>query len=241
MTWVLRGLRNGVVTSRYPRHRDAYADSFPGAVTATGAPAPDSVAGICPTGAIDNDVGDGVVITDSRCIRCGECVRRYPEVFRWEAGSEPAAITATRAALAERVARLRRSVHIRHVDAGSDGTEEWEIHALTNPVYDVHRLGIFFTASPRHADILMVTGAGARGMLPALQRTRHGMPDPVVVIAVGTDAITGGLIGASDATVGGVRDVVPVDVVIPGSPPPPFAILHGILLALGRVPDRAPA
>ena len=84
-------------------------------------------------------------------------------------------------------------MHLRHVDAGSDGTEEWEILALLNPVYDIHRLGMFFTASPRHADVLLVTGAGARGMPEPLRQTYDAMPHPKVVIAVGTDAVSGGL------------------------------------------------
>ncbi|HVV18384.1 MAG TPA: NADH:ubiquinone oxidoreductase, partial [Pseudonocardiaceae bacterium] len=107
-----------------------------------------------------------------------------------------------------------------------------------NPVYDVHRLGIFFTATPRHADILLVTGAGARGMVQPLARTLEAMPQPVVVIAVGTDAISGGLVSPSYATSEGVGHQVPVDVWVPGSPASPFAILHGILLALDRIPTR---
>ena len=98
---------------------------------------------------------------------------------------------------------LRRSVHLRHVDAGSDGSEEQEIAALLNPVYDIHRLGIFITATPRHADVLLVTGAGAHGMAEPLRRTYDGMPDPKVVIAVGTDAVSGGMLGA-DAVSGGM-------------------------------------
>ena len=107
-----------------------------------------------------------------------------------------------RGALRARTRALRRSVHLRHVDAGSDGTEEQEILALLNPVYDIHRLGIFFTASPRHADVLLVTGAGARGMAEPLRRTYDGMPDPKVVIAVGTDAVSGGLLARSYAACG---------------------------------------
>ena len=133
-----------------------------------------------------------------------------------------------------RVRRLRRSVHIRHVDAGSDGSDEWEVQALLNPVYDVHRLGIFFTASPRHADILLVTGIGATGMAAPLRRTREAMPDPVVVIAAGADAISGGLIGRGYAADAGVGAIVDVDVWVPGAPASPFSLLHAILLALGR-------
>ncbi len=124
-------------------------------------------------------------------------------------------------------------MHLRHVDAGSDGSDEWEVQALTNPVYDLHRLGIFFTASPRHADILLVTGIGTAGMIEPLRRTLEGMPRPTVVIAAGTDAISGGLIGGGYTGGTGIGDLVPVDVWIPGSPASPFSLLHGILLGSG--------
>jgi Ni,Fe-hydrogenase III small subunit len=100
----------------------------------------------------------------------------------------------------------------------------------------VHRLGIFFTASPRHADVLLVTGAGARGMAEPLRRTYQGMPDPKIVIAAGTDTVSGGLLDGSYATRGGVGEIVPVDVWVPGSPPSPFSLLYGLLLGLGRLP-----
>ncbi|MCK4176667.1 NADH-quinone oxidoreductase subunit B family protein [Aciditerrimonas ferrireducens] len=118
------------------------------------------------------------------------------------------------------------------MDAGSDGLEEEEILALTNPVYDVQRLGIFFTASPRHADLLLVTGSGVPGMVDALWETYEAMPQPRLVVAVGTDAVSGGFLGA-----GGVDRFVPVDVYVPGSPPSPFSILHGILLAIGQLQE----
>jgi Ni,Fe-hydrogenase III small subunit len=131
---------------------------------------------------------------------------------------------------------LRRSVHVRHVDAGSDGADEWEVLALLNPVYDVQRLGIFFTASPRHADVLLVTGAGAHGMALPLQRTLKAMPRPVVVIAAGVDAVSGGLVAPAYGVAGGVGDLVAVDVWVPGSPPSPFSLLHALLLVMDRVP-----
>ena len=178
-----------------------------------------------------------------------------PDVFGWQHGPGSAALSRTglvvppvaetparlagvRSDLRARTRALRRSVHLRHVDAGSDGTEEWEILALLNPVYDIHRLGMFFTASPRHADVLLVTGAGARGMIEPLRKTYDAMPHPKVVIAVGTDAVGGGLPGASYATAGGIGGIVPVDVWLPGSPPSPFSILSALLLALGRLPAR---
>jgi Ni,Fe-hydrogenase III small subunit len=126
-----------------------------------------------------------------------------------------------RSGLRQRACALGRSVHIRHVDAGSDGSDEWEVLALLNPVYDVHRLGIFFTASPRHADVLLVTGAGCSGMAAPLRRTYDAMPDPKIVIAAGTDAVSGGLVSPSYATRGGIGALVPVDVWVPGSPPSP--------------------
>jgi Ni,Fe-hydrogenase III small subunit len=153
-----------------------------------------------------------------------------------------AAIAAVQSELAARVKSLRRSVHIRHVDAGSDGSDEWEIAALTNPVYDVQRLGIYFTASPRHADVLLVSGLGALGMIGPLQHTYEVMPHPKVVIAAGVDAISGGLLHSSYATIAGISSSVPVDVFVPGSPPSPFGLLHGILMAVNLLaPRRADA
>jgi Ni,Fe-hydrogenase III small subunit len=255
MAWFLRGLRDGVVTTRYPRHPDPYADGFPGGVDVAPAaedPGP-GVEDLCPTGAIARSAG-GLTLNRGRCILCGRCVAVHPATFAWSPGSatsretagglvvpERAAgtteeIAALRAELDLRVRGLRRSVHVRHIDAGSDGSEEWEIHALGNPTYDVHRLGIFFTASPRHADLLLVTGAGVLPMIAPLRRTYEAMPRPVAVVAVGTDAISGGLLASGEETNSGVGGQVGVDVWVPGSPPTPFAILHGILLALGRLP-----
>ena len=112
---------------------------------------------------------------------------------------------------------------------------------LLNPVYDIHRLGMFFTASPRHADILLVTGSGARGMAGPLRETYEAMPHPKVVIAVGSDAVGGGIVSPSYATSGGIGGIVPVDVWLPGSPPSPFAILSALLLALDRLPPAESA
>jgi Ni,Fe-hydrogenase III small subunit/ferredoxin len=252
--WALRGLRNGVLTTRWPARPDACAAAGRGPATVTG-PRPARAAELdrlCPTGAISS-AGGSVRLDRGRCVQCGRCVTERPDVFGWAGGpaaaslsrsaliagdaeEDPAALATLRAGLRSRTAALRRSVHLRHVDAGSDGTEEWEILALLNPVYDVHRLGIFFTASPRHADILLVTGAGARGMTEPLRRTYDAMPEPKIVIAVGTDAVSGGLLADSYAAAGGIAGTVPVDVWVPGSPPAPFAILYSLLLALDRLP-----
>jgi Ni,Fe-hydrogenase III small subunit/formate hydrogenlyase subunit 6/NADH:ubiquinone oxidoreductase subunit I len=128
-----------------------------------------------------------------------------------------------------------RSLHIRQVDAGSCNGCEVEISALNSPVYDIERFGIHFVASPRHADMLLVTGPVTRNMEQALLKTYEAMPEPRLVIAVGACGCSGGIFGQNYATVGGVDSVIPVDLYIPGCPPNPYALLQGILLAIGRL------
>jgi len=130
---------------------------------------------------------------------------------------------------------LGRSLAIREVDAGSCNGCELEIVALNNPVHDIERFGIQFVASPRHADMLLVTGPVTRNMELALEKTYAATPDPKVVVAVGACGISGGIFGINYATRGGVDAVIPVDVYIPGCPPRPEALLYGILLATGRL------
>jgi Ni,Fe-hydrogenase III small subunit/Pyruvate/2-oxoacid:ferredoxin oxidoreductase delta subunit len=132
---------------------------------------------------------------------------------------------------------LGRSLHIREVDAGSCNACEVEIAALNNPVYDIERFGVHFVASPRHADMLLVTGPVTRNMEIALKQTYEATPDPKLVVAVGACGIGGGIFGKSYASCGGVDAVVPVDVYIPGCPPRPEALLHGIFLAIDRYPQ----
>jgi Ni,Fe-hydrogenase III small subunit len=134
---------------------------------------------------------------------------------------------------------LGRALCIRQVDAGSCNGCELEIHALGNPIYNVESLGIRFVASPRHADLLLVTGPVSRHMQLALQRTYDATPDPKLVVAVGDCGACGGIFGAGYATSGPVSSVIPVDVVVPGCPPAPVRILSGILTALsGEVPRQ---
>jgi len=255
--WALRGLRDGVVTTRWPARADDYVDTWRGPATvlpdARVGDGPD-IARLCPAGAIE--ASGQLRVDQGRCILCGHCVAARPDLFAWSAGAtgpgaaaaarqalivphEPEtdqAVQAARAALAERTGALRRSVHVRHVDAGSDGSEEWEVQALLGPVYDVHRLGVFFTASPRHADVLLVTGAGTPGMAGPLRATWEGMPGPKVVIAAGTDAVSGGLLASR---LSGADGPVPVDVWVPGSPPSPFGMLNALLIATGKLRAQA--
>lgn len=127
---------------------------------------------------------------------------------------------------------LGRALCIRHVDAGSCNGCELEIHALNNPYYNLEGLGIKFVASPRHADLLLVTGPVSRHMEIALKRTYAATPDPKLVVAIGACAGTGGIFGESYASCGAVANVIPVDVAVPGCPPTPTAILQGILTAI---------
>jgi Ni,Fe-hydrogenase III small subunit/formate hydrogenlyase subunit 6/NADH:ubiquinone oxidoreductase subunit I len=155
-----------------------------------------------------------------------------------EAADEPPA-AALGEALGERIRRsLRRSLHIRHCDAGSENACDWEINALLSPVYDVQRFGIDFVASPRHADLLLVTGAVTRNLEPALRATYEAMPAPRLVVAVGDEACSGGILQGSYAVAGGVDRVVPVDVYIPGDPPRPQALIQGLLIAMGRLEPK---
>jgi Ni,Fe-hydrogenase III small subunit/formate hydrogenlyase subunit 6/NADH:ubiquinone oxidoreductase subunit I len=133
---------------------------------------------------------------------------------------------------------LGRSLAIREVDAGSCNGCELEIVALNNPVHDIERFGIHFVASPRHADMLLVTGPVTRNMELALLKTYRAMAEPRVVVAVGACGISGGIFGENYASLGGVDKVLPVDVYVPGCPPRPQALLHGILLAVGRLAER---
>ena len=130
---------------------------------------------------------------------------------------------------------LGRALCIRHIDAGSCNGCELEIHALNNPLYNIEGLGIRFVASPRHADLLLVTGPVSRNMETAVRRTYEATPDPKLVVAVGDCGCTGGIFGESYATRGPVSNVIPVDVAVPGCPPTPTRILQGILTAISSV------
>ena len=151
-----------------------------------------------------------------------------------EPAPEPNEEWRTRAATmqAQILRLLGRALVIRHVDAGSCNGCELEIHALNNPYYNIEGLGIRFAASPRHADMLLVTGPVSKNMEQALRIVHEAMPDPKLVVAVGDCGRDGGIFGESYATCGGVSKVIPVDVTVPGCPPPPVAVLQGILTAI---------
>jgi Ni,Fe-hydrogenase III small subunit/ferredoxin len=251
--WIARGLAQGQITTRYPKTPERPVGAFHGPLVVLDASGADrELEWFCPTGAITVDSRRRITLDRGRCIQCGECVRAAPHRFAFAQRYETAArhrqalIVGTRddpepgedrPALAARARPLRRSIHVRHIDTGSDGAEEWEIQALWNPYYDIQRLGFFLTAAPRHADILLATGVVTPPMRAPLERTWEVMPEPKALVAVGTDACSGGLSAQDGSRFSGIDAVLPVDVYVPGSPPPPIAILEGLLLAVGLLAD----
>jgi Ni,Fe-hydrogenase III small subunit/ferredoxin len=250
LSWIARGLRQRRITTGYPRRPEPPPEGFQGQIRVKhDKPAANRLVKLCPTGAIDVDPAGKLTVDRGRCILCGACVRAEPERFAFSHRYESAATTrdglleaglghdlelsARRQSLGEQTRTLRRSIHVRHIDTGSDGAEEWEIQALWNPYYDIQRLGFFLTAAPRHADILIVTGGVTEPMRAPLERTWQVMPEPKALIAAGTDACSGGLSASTGLTAGGVDNLLPVDVYVPGSPPAPIALLDGLLLAVG--------
>ncbi len=160
-------------------------------------------------------------------VKTGICTERAPDIGE-AAQAEAARIQA------ELLDILGQALTIREVDAGSCNGCELEINALGNPYYNLEGLGIKFVASPRHADMLLVTGPVSRNMETALKRTYDATPGPKLVVAVGDCGCDGGIFGESYASCGRVANVIPVDEVVPGCPPPPLEILRGILKAVRR-------
>lgn len=136
------------------------------------------------------------------------------------------------------IKHFRRSLTIRQVDAGSCNGCELEIHAINNSFYNCERFGVHFTASPRFADMLLVTGPVSRNMEIALRRTYNATPTPKLVVAAGDCGCNGGIFGESYASLGGIDKVIPVDVYVPGCPPTPLALLNGILTAVDGYPGK---
>jgi Ni,Fe-hydrogenase III small subunit len=246
--WFLRGVSRRRITSRYPAAEEPAPAGFRArAVLDRDATPPETArraAAACLPAALSLDAGVSLRLDGSRCIACGLCAIESGGALVMDPGYELATTsrdallvgdgeTRTDVSSAPLGGAFRRSLHIRHVDTGSDGAIEQEIAALLNPYYDMQRLGLFFTASPRHADVLLVTGPVTVPMERPLQRTYEAMPEPRVVVAAGTDACSGSFWSRPEVR-GGVDRVLPVDVYIPGDPPSPIALLHGLLLAAGR-------
>jgi len=209
---------------------------------------------ICPTQAIallSDDAGNAVTLDRGRCIGCSECIRACPTgTLAADRSTRVATRTREELVLTNRpfptahpaprtphgstaTAPFHRSLHIREVSTGCNATD-LEVAAATNPIFDVARFGVHFVASPRFADALVVTGPVGRAMQEPLRRCYDAMAEPRLVIAVGTCAISGGLHRGGYADANGVEGILPVAAYVPGCPPHPWSIIHGILLAMGR-------
>ncbi len=249
--WFLRGLASGIRTTRFP-HR---ADATPGVIVGlpletdfTYARVAAEAAKRCPTGAL---TARGIVVgVDARrCIHCFRCVRGTVTPMRWgstvalrgpSAGAAlPAGAQPTGGGEVRLGRAFRRSINILVVDAGDCGACLNEVRQLNAPQYNMHRLGFFITPTPRNADLLLVVGQVTDAMRHPLLAAYTAMPEPKLVIAVGTCAVTGALFGESFATAAGVGDLLPVDAEVPGSPPSPLEILAALLALTGRAPARA--
>jgi len=235
--WVLKGLRTGIKSSAYPGARDEALGISPGRPAGTrlnSTAAAEQLVARCPTEAIARDE-DGIAIDHRRCIHCFRCRRDVEEAATWQQGFEWAA-NADEPALRKFESAFGRSLHVRFVDAGACGACMSEARQINNPYYNMHRLGIFITPTPRNADILLVAGPISDAMRLPLRKTYEAMPTPKRVVAIGACAASGGIFGSSFAAAGGAHEIIPVDVIVPGCPPPPLAILHGLLLAVERKP-----
>jgi Ni,Fe-hydrogenase III small subunit len=237
--WVVKGIRTGSRTTAYPSKPE----------TAMGVSAGLPVGGEsetralflanhCPTGAI-SQCDHSLVVDYRRCIHCFRCARGVATPIRWNHSYEWGSIAGSDDPSRSFGSEFSRSIHIRVVDAGDCGACLREVKHLSNPYYNMHRLGFFITPTPRHADVLLVVGPVTDHMRVALQKTYEAMPTPKRVMAVGACALSGGIFGPSFVSEGGVAQVIPVDVEVPGQPPPPLAILHGLLVAVGRKPSAA--
>jgi Ni,Fe-hydrogenase III small subunit/ferredoxin len=257
--WTFFGLAKGPATTSWPRSDDAGQAGvlgMPRFAPEKCAPACRDCADVCPTSAIAVEASeagqDRLAVDYGRCVACQLCVETCPHgaaisSFDWAFGVRQRAdllLTGSPApaarALPPRDTRdgFRRSLHIRHVDSGSCNGCESELQALNNPFYNLHRFGIFFTPSPRFADLLLVTGPVTYAMQEPLRRAYEAMPEPRWVMAVGTCAVSGGIAGGGYACGNGLEGVLPVDLYLPGCPPNPAAIIEALLMFLDRVPQR---
>ncbi|MGA2874193.1 MAG: NADH-quinone oxidoreductase subunit NuoB [Nitrososphaerales archaeon] len=219
----------------------------------------DKIRQICAPNAIGM-TSSHVSLDMGKCILCGRCRDAAPDLFELKSNfalpvkeradlveqrnfeitspdvEKIASHKAISSELRDKISKtLGRSLEVREVDAGSCNGCEVEINAMNNPIYDLEQYGIHFVSSPRHADVLLVTGPVSRNMEIALKRTYEATPDPKIVVAVGACGCSGGIFGDTYATVGGVAKVIPVDVYVPGCPPRPEAILYGLLLAVNKI------
>ena len=234
--WFWHGVRRGIQTTRYPKEMEREAGVSPGR------PVPTTFAFLeqaaqaaaqCPVGAII--AYDRLAYVElGRCIHCQRCHFDAPLPLEWKYDYEWTSVHGPDPTYRKLAKAYQNSLHVIVVDAGDCGACLHEVKQLNNPLYNVHRLGIFFTPTPRAADVLLVVGPVSENMRGPLQKTYEAMPEPKRILAVGTCAISGGIFGRGAMSAGGVSSILPVDLEVPGDPPPPLAILHGLLTVTGR-------
>lgn len=237
MSWFLRGLLGGIRTTRYPKQRETAAGVTPGLPTgvAEASLSQRALALVCPTEAI-SATNAAIDVREERCVHCMRCAPGVAhDPLPWRRDSEWATGVNRLLEDVRLGSAFRKSIHVRVLDAGDCGACLSEIAHLNDPLYNMHRLGIFFTPTPRKADVLIVVGPVTEQMRGPLLETYDAMPEPKRVIAVGACAASGGIFGPSFTSAGGALDVVPVDVVVPGCPPPPLAVLDALLAIAGNV------
>jgi Ni,Fe-hydrogenase III small subunit len=237
--WTFVGLFRGKATTKWPKKNgDAGQDGLlgmPEIADKTGAC--EVAVDICPTGAITTKK-----IDYGKCVNCQLCTDHSESVQttdNWDINGSKKSDLFSQAVKKKYKKKpgFKRSLHIRHVDAGSCNGCESELKAMLNPFYDMERLGLFFTPSPRFADILLVTGPVTYNMKQPLIETYKAMPEPRWVMAVGTCAVSGGTNGGGYACHNGLEGIIPVDLYLPGCPPNPAAILSALLTFLDRRSD----
>lgn len=244
--WVLRGIKKGILTTKYPREPPTQDELVPKSIPPCPTEKSDWKEGerICPTGAIESSrENNGGRIDLAKCIYCQRCAKAGFE-FSDSSSTLQASFVPNERGFTERDLfnrygekwkTFKKSFHILLIDVGSCNACNLEVLNLINPYYDLQRLGIFFTNSPKHADALVVVGALNKTMVDVLRRTYDSMPNPKLVIAAGACALSGGIFQTTESFVSPVQSIIPVDVIIPGCPPNPIQILQGLLTAMGKI------
>jgi Ni,Fe-hydrogenase III small subunit len=236
VSWFLRGLFGGIRTTHYPKKPESTPGTTPGLPVGVESATLEQheLAAICPTSAIEN-VADRVEIRAERCVHCMRCAPGVaPAPLPWRRDSEWATSVDRLIEESGLGSEFRKSIHVRVLDAGDCGACLSEVTHLNDPLYNMHRLGIFITPTPRQADVLLIVGPVTEQMRGPLLEAYEAMPEPKRVVAVGACAASGGVFGPSFTSAAGALDVVPVDVVVPGCPPPPLAVLDALLVLAGR-------